>query len=109
MNSTGHHRQKYMGDCEAFWGAPFDEPQHARQAVLASLAMQQAIERLNPSLVQQGWPALQIGVGINTGRMTVGDMGSRFRKAYTVMGDAVNLAARLERRHQILRRRHCGG
>lgn len=88
---------KYMGDCVmAFWGAPFDEPRHARQAVLAALAMQQAIDRLNPQLQQQGWPPLQIGIGINTGRMTVGDMGSRFRKAYTVMGDAVNLASRLE-------------
>lgn len=88
---------KYMGDCVmAFWGAPFDEPRHARQAVLAALDMQQAIAALNPSLQQQGWPALQIGIGINTGRMTVGDMGSRFRKAYTVMGDSVNLASRLE-------------
>lgn len=88
---------KYMGDCVmAFWGAPFDEPRHARQAVLAALEMQQAIAALNPGLQQQGWPALQIGIGINTGRMTVGDMGSRFRKAYTVMGDSVNLASRLE-------------
>lgn len=88
---------KYMGDCVmAFWGAPFDQPQHARQAVLAALDMQTAIAQLNPQLLQQGMPALQIGVGINTGRVTVGDMGSKFRKAYTVMGDAVNLAARLE-------------
>jgi len=88
---------KYMGDCVmAFWGAPFDEPRHARQAVLAALEMQQAIAALNPGLQQQGWPALQIGIGINTGRVTVGDMGSSFRKAYTVMGDAVNLASRLE-------------
>lgn len=88
---------KYMGDCVmAFWGAPFDQPQHARQAVLAALDMQAAIARLNPQLLEQGMPALQIGVGINTGRVTVGDMGSKFRKAYTVMGDAVNLAARLE-------------
>ena len=88
---------KYMGDCiMAFWGAPFDQPQHPRQAVLAALDMQRAIAELNPRLLQQGLPALQIGIGINTGRVTVGDMGSTFRKAYTVMGDAVNLASRLE-------------
>lgn len=88
---------KYMGDCiMAFWGAPFDQPQHPRQAVLAALDMQRAIAELNPRLQQQGLPALQIGIGINTGRVTVGDMGSSFRKAYTVMGDAVNLASRLE-------------
>lgn len=88
---------KYMGDCVmAFWGAPFDQPQHARQAVLAALDMQRAIAQLNPRLQQQGFPPLQIGIGINTGRVTVGDMGSTFRKAYTVMGDAVNLASRLE-------------
>ncbi|WP_137940230.1 adenylate/guanylate cyclase domain-containing protein [Chitinivorax sp. B] len=88
---------KYMGDCiMAFWGAPFHDPDHARQAVMAALDMQRAIEALNPRLAAQGMPTLTIGVGVNTGRMTVGDMGSQFRKAYTVMGDAVNLASRLE-------------
>lgn len=88
---------KYMGDCVmAFWGAPIHDPDHARSAVLASLAMQEAIAQLGPSLEARGWPRIQIGIGINTGRMTVGDMGSQIRKAYTVMGDAVNLASRLE-------------
>lgn len=88
---------KYIGDCVmAFWGAPVDDEKHASHAVLAGLDMLRAIEALGPSLQQQGWPAIQIGVGINTGRMTVGDMGSKLRKSYTVMGDAVNLASRLE-------------
>lgn len=88
---------KYIGDAiVAFWGAPVDDPQHARNAVLAALDMQAELLRLNQSLVEQGWPALQVGIGINTGQMTVGDMGSSVRLAYTVMGDAVNLGARLE-------------
>lgn len=88
---------KYMGDCVmAFWGAPIHDPDHARNAVLAGLAMQRAMRELAPKLKERGWPEIQIGVGVNTGRMTVGDMGSQIRKAYTVMGDAVNLASRLE-------------
>lgn len=88
---------KYMGDCVmAFWGAPFYDPDHARNAVLAGLEMQRAIRALGPKLREKGWPEIHIGVGVNSGRMTVGDMGSQIRKAYTVMGDAVNLASRLE-------------
>lgn len=88
---------KYMGDCVmAFWGAPFNDPEHPRHAVHAAIAMQKAMRELAPSLKEHGWPAIEIGVGVNTGRMTVGDMGSQYRKAYTVMGDAVNLASRLE-------------
>ncbi|MDQ2988858.1 MAG: adenylate/guanylate cyclase domain-containing protein [Pseudomonadota bacterium] len=88
---------KYVGDAiVAFWGAPMDDPHHAQHAVLAALEMQDEVVRLNQSLVPQGWPALQVGIGINTGLMTVGDMGSSVRLAYTVMGDAVNLGARLE-------------
>ncbi len=88
---------KYMGDCVmAFWGAPFYDPDHARNAVLAGLEMQRAIRELGPKLKEKGWPEIHIGVGVNSGRMTVGDMGSQIRKAYTVMGDAVNLASRLE-------------
>ncbi|MDK2123216.1 CHASE2 domain-containing protein [Parachitinimonas caeni] len=88
---------KYMGDCVmAFWGAPIYDPDHATNAVLAGIEMQRAIAELGPKLKEKGWPEIHIGVGINTGRMTVGDMGSQIRKAYTVMGDAVNLASRLE-------------
>ncbi|MFC4160916.1 CHASE2 domain-containing protein [Chitinimonas lacunae] len=88
---------KYMGDCVmAFWGAPVYDPDHARNAVLAGIEMQKAITELGPQLKARGWPEIHIGVGVNTGRMTVGDMGSQIRKAYTVMGDAVNLASRLE-------------
>ena len=88
---------KYIGDAiMAFWGAPVADPEHARHAVLAALEMQQVVASLAVPFRARGWPALQIGVGINTGLMTVGDMGSPVRKAYTVMGDAVNLASRLE-------------
>lgn len=88
---------KYIGDAiMAFWGAPVADPEHARKAVIAALEMQQRLSTLNKDLIAKGWPELKIGVGVNTGPMTVGDMGSPVRKAYTVMGDAVNLGARLE-------------
>jgi adenylate cyclase len=88
---------KYMGDAiMAFWGAPLPDPQHPRQAVLAALEMQQAMRRLAPEFKARGWPEIRVGVGLNSGRMSVGNMGSRVRLAYTVMGDAVNLASRLE-------------
>jgi adenylate cyclase len=88
---------KYMGDCVmAFWGAPLDNRFHARDAVLAGLAMQEELAQLNLSFAARGWPQLHVGVGVNTGRVSVGNMGSKFRMAYTVMGDAVNLASRLE-------------
>ncbi len=88
---------KYIGDAiMAFWGAPVGDAEHARNAVITALEMQQALHGLNPELLAKGWPELKIGVGVNTGTMTVGDMGSPVRKAYTVMGDAVNLGSRLE-------------
>ena len=88
---------KYIGDAiMAFWGAPVEDVQHARNAVVTALDMQGALTELNKELLEKGWPELKIGVGINTGTMTVGDMGSPVRKAYTVMGDAVNLGSRLE-------------
>ena len=88
---------KYIGDAiMAFWGAPVDDPEHAKNAVLTALEMQQQLVKLNETLVAKGWPHLAIGVGVNTGNMTVGDMGSPVRKSYTVMGDAVNLGSRLE-------------
>ena len=88
---------KYMGDCiMAFWGAPLHDPRHAYHAVLSGLEMQRALSALQPHFKERGWPPIQIGVGINTGRVSVGNMGSEVRVAYTVMGDAVNLASRLE-------------
>jgi adenylate cyclase len=88
---------KYIGDAVmAFWGAPIWHPHHADQAVGAGLAMLDALEDLNRNFAKKGWPEVRIGVGINSGMMSVGNMGSRFRRAYTVLGDAVNLGSRLE-------------
>lgn len=88
---------KYIGDAiMAFWGAPMSDEQHGRDGVLTALAMQSALAELNPVLEAKGWPPVRIGVGVNTGRMSVGNMGSAFRMSYTVMADAVNLASRLE-------------
>jgi adenylate cyclase len=88
---------KYIGDAiVAFWGAPVANRDHPSDAVHAALAMQQAMPAMRDGYTRRGWPALAMGIGINTGAVSVGDMGSRFRKAYTVLGDAVNLASRLE-------------
>ncbi|MFZ6657324.1 CHASE2 domain-containing protein [Undibacterium sp. TJN19] len=88
---------KYIGDAVmAFWGAPVRLNDHARLSVLTALNMQVIAKRLSEEFVQRGWPALKIGIGLNTGEMRVGDMGSKIRLAYTVMGDAVNLSSRLE-------------
>ncbi len=88
---------KYIGDAVmAFWGAPLNDPDHARHALLAGLEMQQHLQALMREFEARGWPVFRIGVGINSGTMTVGNMGSEFRRAYTVMGDSVNLASRLE-------------
>jgi len=90
---------KYIGDAiMAFWGAPVEDPQHARNAVLAALAMYRQCAPLNARFAQRGWPALKIGIGVNSGTVRVGNMGSRLRRAYTAMGDAVNVASRLEGR-----------
>jgi len=94
---SGGTVDKYIGDAiMAFWGAPVDNPGHASSAVVAAMNMQRELERLAPRFIGEGWPALRMGIGINTGVMRVGNMGSRFRMAYTVLGDAVNLGARLE-------------
>ncbi len=88
---------KYMGDCVmAFWGAPVAMPDHASRAVAAALDMVAAMDALNLEHAGQGIPAIGVGIGLNTGPMCVGDMGSDVRRSYTVIGDAVNLAARLE-------------
>jgi adenylate cyclase len=88
---------KYIGDAiMAFWGAPVPDPEHPQHAVLAALDMQAEAAALNAKFKARGWPTFKIGIGVNSGVMRVGDMGSRIRRAYTVMGDAVNLASRLE-------------
>ena len=88
---------KYMGDCVmAFWGAPVTAPDHAHLAVQAALDMVQAVHAVNTEHQAQGLPAIGVGVGLNTGHMCVGDMGSDVRRSYTVIGDAVNLGSRLE-------------
>ena len=88
---------KYIGDAVmAFWGAPVADPNHAQNAVLAALDMMKQSAVLNRKFHEKGWPPFAIGVGVNSGIMRVGDMGSQIRKAYTVMGDAVNLGSRLE-------------
>ncbi|GGY53294.1 adenylate/guanylate cyclase domain-containing protein [Pseudoduganella albidiflava] len=88
---------KYIGDAVmAFWGAPVPFADHARRGVATALAMQATAARLNAEFIERGWPPLAIGIGLNSGTMHVGDMGSSIRRAYTVMGDAVNLGARLE-------------
>ncbi len=94
---------KYIGDAMmAFWNAPLDDPDHTRHACRAALGMQAAIEPINAMLEARAkergiTPALlQTGIGLNTGMCAVGNMGSKQRFAYSVLGDAVNLASRLE-------------
>ncbi len=88
---------KYIGDMiMAFWGAPLADAAHADHGVESALAMQKRIRELDAEFVKRGWPVLRAGVGLNCGEMNVGDMGSSFRRAYTVMGDAVNIGSRLE-------------
>ena len=94
-----HHGtiDKYMGDCVmAFWGAPVASTQHARQAVEAALDIRAAMRDFNAERVAAGHGALAVGIGLSTGPMAVGNMGTALRRAYTVIGDAVNLASRLE-------------
>lgn len=88
---------KYVGDMVmAFWGAPLAQPAHASKSIQAAFAMLKALEQLNQNFAAAGQPVARIGIGINSGEMNVGDMGSDFRRSYTVIGDAVNLGSRLE-------------
>ena len=90
-----HHGtvDKYMGDAVmAFWGAPVEDPAHADHAVEAAIAMQAEVRCMSEDFLKRGLPPLAVGIGINTGVVRVGDMGSKLRRAYTVIGDAVNLA-----------------
>lgn len=101
---SGGTIDKYIGDCiMAFWNAPLDVHDHALRAVRAGLAMLQAVDVLNEQLQAEALnagrdcpPPLRIGIGINTGSCIVGNMGSTRRFDYSVLGDSVNLASRLE-------------
>ena len=88
---------KYMGDAiMAFWGAPLGDDRHVKNALVAAKEMVSILRDINKRFVDKGWPKIQIGIGIHTGEMSVGNMGSTFRMAYTVLGDNVNLTSRLE-------------
>jgi len=88
---------KYVGDMVmAFWGAPLEDLDHRAHAVRSALKMLEKTEELKQQFSDAGLPEVNIGVGINTGMMNVGDMGSTYRRSYTVLGDAVNLGSRLE-------------
>ena len=95
--SNGGTIDKFMGDCiMAFWNAPIENKQHRELAVKSALEMTKALKQLNNVLVAEGLPQINIGIGINTGEALVGNMGSEQRFDYSVIGDAVNLASRLE-------------
>jgi adenylate cyclase len=88
---------KFIGDAVmAFWGAPFEEPGHAAKACRATLEMMEYVRKMQQKWEAEGKPRLDIGIGLNTGLASVGEMGSTRRKAYTALGDAVNLSSRLE-------------
>jgi adenylate cyclase len=97
VHDNGGTIDKYMGDAMmAFWGAPLANLNHASAAVQSGMAMLEELGPLNERFAAKGWPDVKIGIGLNTGNMNVGNMGSEFRMAYTVLGDSVNLGARVE-------------
>ena len=88
---------KYMGDCiMAFWNAPLDCPDHAEMAVKTGIECANETDKIKKEFRERGLPDINIGSGVNTGTCIVGNMGSEMRLDYSVIGDAVNLAARLE-------------
>jgi adenylate cyclase len=88
---------KYIGDAVmAFWGAPFEEPGHATRACNTALKMMDRVREMQQKWEAEGKPHLDIGIGLNTGVASVGNMGSVLRYGYTALGDAVNLSSRLE-------------
>ena len=95
--ANGGTIDKFMGDCiMAFWNAPLDVKDHQLLAIQTSLQMQTELRKLNAELNAEGLPNINIGIGINTGEALVGNMGSDQRFDYSVIGDPVNLASRLE-------------
>ena len=97
VHSTGGTVDKFIGDAVmAFWGAPLDDDRHAENAVRAAIAMQQAMVRLSADLQARGLPAIHMRIGLHSGCVVVGNVGSDSRFSYTAIGDVVNLAARLE-------------
>jgi len=99
---------KYIGDCVmAFWNAPMDDPDHRAHACEAALAMHEALERLNAELREEAaandgtFVPFKMGTGVNSGQVIVGNIGSEIRFDYSVLGDAVNLASRLETQSKI--------
>jgi adenylate cyclase len=94
-----HHGtlDKFVGDMVmGLFGAPVADPHHADHAVAAALEMVKELERLNAGWKAQGRPTVEIGIGINSGEMIAGNIGSDTVMSYTVIGDAVNLGSRLE-------------
>jgi adenylate cyclase len=88
---------KYVGDMVmAMWNAPLDDENHSVNSILSALKLIELTKELTLIFKEKGWPDISLGVGISTGEMIVGDMGSEYRKSYTVLGDAVNLGARIE-------------
>lgn len=88
---------KYVGDMVmAFWGAPLEDLDHRENAIRGALLMLEKVDELRPVFMEKGYSDVVIGIGINSGMMNVGDMGSIYRRSYTVLGDAVNLSSRLE-------------
>ena len=88
---------KYIGDAQmAFWNAPLDDADHAKHAVKTALEMLGDLEKFNREIADEGVPPFGMGLGINTGSVVVGNMGSSQRFDYTCLGDSVNLASRLE-------------
>jgi adenylate cyclase len=97
IRGTGGTLDKYIGDCiMAFWGAPVANSEHASNAVKAALGMKSKLYEIRGYCEKRGWPRLEIGIGLCTGEMVVGDMGSNVRRSYTVMGESVNTGSRLE-------------